>query len=218
MHGELMKYLIVGATGATGKHLVSQLLERGHQVRAVARKKSRLPEALRSHTNLEVIEGSLLDFDDNRLAELVEGCDGIGCCLGHNLTFQGMYGAPRMLVTEAVERLCKVVKKPIRFALMNTAGNSNRDLDEPISFAQKVVIGLIRALVPPHLDNERASDVLRLKYAKSPLVEWVAVRPDGSLTKTPSLNTRSIHRLHAVQFSIRAPPLESMSLILWLHS
>ena len=34
---------------------------------------------------------------------------------------------------------------------MNTAGNSNRDLREPVSLAQRGVVALVRALVPPQL-------------------------------------------------------------------
>ena len=63
---------------------------------------------------------------------------------------------------------------------MNTTGNRNRDLDEPISFAQRCVIGLLRLLVPPHVDNENAADYLRTKIGqKDNAVERVAVRPDG---------------------------------------
>ena len=62
---------------------------------------------------------------------------------------------------------------------MNTAGNRNRDLNEPISFGQKCVIGLIRLLLPPHVDNEKAADYLRTEVGQNnPLIEWVAVRPD----------------------------------------
>ncbi len=63
---------------------------------------------------------------------------------------------------------------------MNTAGNSNRDLDEPISFGQRCVIGLLRLLLPPHVDNETAADYLRTKIGqKDRVIAWVAVRPDG---------------------------------------
>jgi nucleoside-diphosphate-sugar epimerase len=187
-----MKYLIVGATGATGKFLVSQLLEKGHEVRVIVRSKDRLPEYLRTHQDCEVVEGSLLDFDDEKLSELVKGCQGIGSCLGHNISFKGMYGNPQMLVTEAVRRLCLAAKSPIHFVLMNTTGNRNRDLNEPVSFAQKLVVDFIRLLVPPHKDNEKASDVLRLTYADSSMIEWVVVRPDG-LINQDSVSEYELH-------------------------
>ena len=63
---------------------------------------------------------------------------------------------------------------------MNTTGNRNRDLNEPISFAQKCVIGLLRLLLPPHVDNEKAADYLRTQIGQNNAsIEWVAVRPDG---------------------------------------
>ncbi len=37
----------------------------------------------------------------------------------------------------------------------------NRDLDEPIFFAQHGVIGLLRLLLPPHMDNKRVAEYLR---------------------------------------------------------
>ena len=63
---------------------------------------------------------------------------------------------------------------------MNTTGNRNRDINEPISFMQKRVIGLIRLLLPPHVDNEKAADYLRTKIGQNnQYIEWMAVRPDG---------------------------------------
>ena len=50
---------------------------------------------------------------------------------------------------------------------MNTTGNRNRDLNEPISLAQKCVIGLLRLLLPPHADNEDAADYLRTKIGQN---------------------------------------------------
>ena len=62
---------------------------------------------------------------------------------------------------------------------MNTAGNRNRDRQEPISFGEKVVVGLIRLLVPPHPDNEQAADYLRTRIGQDDsAIAWAAVRPD----------------------------------------
>ena len=63
---------------------------------------------------------------------------------------------------------------------MNTAGNSNRDLDEQISAGQKCVIGLLRLMLPPHADNEDAADYLRTQIGQNdPIIEWAVVRPDA---------------------------------------
>ena len=76
---------------------------------------------------------------------------------------------------------------------MNTTGNSNRDLNEPISFAQKCVIGLLRLILPPHVDNEQAADYLRTHIGGGDgLIEWVAVRPDG-LTDESKVTEYELH-------------------------
>ncbi len=179
-----MNILIVGATGATGRPLVKQLLDRGHTVKAIVRSPNSLSEAVRNHAQLSVIQANLLDLSDAELAEQVQGCDAVASCLGHNLTLKGVYGQPRRLVTDATRRLCAAIKanQPegrTKFVLMNTSGNSNRDLDEPISLAQKVVIGLLRLFLPPHVDNEQAADYLRTEIGQHDgQIEWVAVRPD----------------------------------------
>jgi hypothetical protein len=67
---------------------------------------------------------------------------------------------------------------------MNTAGNSNRDLHEPISFGQRCVIGLLRMLLPPHVDNEKAADYLRTHVVQNNGgIEWAAVRPDNLINE-----------------------------------
>ena len=185
-----MTVLVVGASGATGRLLVEGLLNRGETVRVIVRSADNLTELAKNHHNLTVVQASLLELSDSDLAEQVSGCDAIASCLGHNLTLKGMFGKPRRLVTDATRRLCQAVKagrpeKPVRFVLMNTTGNSNRDLNEPISFAQRCVMALIRLLLPPHVDNEKAADYLRTHIGQTnQQIEWAAVRPDGLIDET----------------------------------
>lgn len=180
-----MTTLVVGASGATGRLLVEQLLKRGQRVRIVVRSTANLPESVANHKNLSVIQASILYLSDAEMSQHVSGCDAVASCLGHTLSFKGMFRPPRRLVTDAVRRLCGAAratqpKRPIKFVLMNTAGNSNRDLQEPISFGQKCVIGLLRLLLPPHADNEEAADYLRTEVGQDdPAIEWAAVRPDN---------------------------------------
>lgn len=176
-----MNNLVVGATGATGRLLTEELLNRRQNVKVIVRSPGKLPPAVRNHDNLTVIEASVLDLSDAELAQHVKGCDAVASCLGHNMTLKGLFGHPRSLVTEATRRLCEAIRangpeKPVKFVLMNTTGNRNRDLDEPIPFAQKFVVGLL----PPHRDNEQAADYLRSTVGQNDaLIEWTAVRPDS---------------------------------------
>lgn len=180
-----MTVLVVGASGSTGRLLVEQLLDRGQDVRVIVRSPGKLPEVIKNHDNLSVIHASVLDLSDAEMARHVSGCRAVASCLGHNVSFKGLYGHPRRLVTDATRRLCNAIKanepdEPTKFVLMNTAGNSNRDLHEPISLGQKSVIGLLRLLLPPHVDNEKAADYLRTKIGQHDgMIEWAAVRPDN---------------------------------------
>ena len=180
-----MSILVVGASGATGRLLVKRLLDRGKSVKIIVRSVDALPDFLRNNESIPITQASLLSLSDTELQNHVDGCEAVASCLGHNLTLKGIYGAPRMLVTEATRRLCLAIKshlpeKPVKFVLMNTTGNRNRDLSEKTSFAQHLVVGLIRVLLPPHLDNEKAADYLRVEIGKNDnAIEWVVVRPDG---------------------------------------
>ncbi|MEH6737088.1 MAG: NAD(P)-binding oxidoreductase [Sulfitobacter sp.] len=180
-----MTTLIIGASGATGRLLVEELLARGQSVKIIVRSLDSLPETIKNHANLSVIKASILDLSDAEMIKHTHGCSTVISCLGHNLTLRGMFGGPRRLVTDATRRLCDAIRvnepaEPVKFVLMNTTGNSNRDLDERISFSQKCVMVLIRLLLPPHVDNEKAADYLRKNIGQTdPMIEWTAVRPDS---------------------------------------
>lgn len=194
--------LVVGATGATGKHVVQFLLDQGHNVKVVARSKDKMLSLLKDaekvieSNKLQVTEASLLDLSDKEMQELVADCDGVVSCLGHNLTFQGMYGKPRRLVTDAVTRLTKAIitvrtssgnndvnnttKPPTKFILMGSDGVANVKTDDQRSFVERLIIWLIRQLVPPHSDNEQAADYLLNELGSETNkadVEWSIVRP-----------------------------------------
>ena len=179
-----MTTLVVGASGATGRLLVEQLLDRGQHVKVIVRSPDKLPDDLKNHDHLFVIRASVLNPSDAEMSQHVNGCAAVASCLGHELSLKGIYGHPRRLVTDATRRLCNAIKAnksemPIKFVLMNTAGNSNRDLHEPISFGQRFVIGLLRLLLPPHVDNEKAADYLRTDIGhNNDAIEWTAVPPD----------------------------------------
>lgn len=180
-----MKTLVMGATGATGKHLVEQLLMLGHTVTTFVRVGSALPESIRNHERLTVIPGSVLDLSDDELTTIVQGCDAVASCLGHNISFKGLFLPPRRLVRDSIQKLYNAVQaqsngSKIKFVLMNSSGVRNNDLNEPASTKNQIVLGILRLLLPPHNDNEAAANFLRTKVGqKDPKVEWVSVRPSG---------------------------------------
>jgi len=102
--------LVVGASGATGRLLVGQLLNRGQKVKIIVRSPDELPEFLQNNDNLSVIHGSVLDLSDAELTHHINGCEAVASCLGHNMSMKGIFGHPRRLVTDVVRRLCNAIK------------------------------------------------------------------------------------------------------------
>ena len=189
-----MTTLVVGASGATGRLLVEQLLHQGEMVKAIVRSEDSLPDSLKTNNLLTITEASLLDMTDEELLEQVKGCSAVASCLGHNFTLKGMFGHPRSLVTNATQRLCHAIEKtqpkvPVKFILMNTTGNQNKQAGEEISTAQSIIIGLIRHLAPPHADNEQAAAYLQSSYGTNQnIIEWITVRPDGLIDEQSVTN------------------------------
>lgn len=190
-----MSVLIAGASGATGRLLVGQLLDRGLHVKAVVRSADRLPESVRNHERLSVIQAAILDLTDDEMAEAVRGCRAVACCLGHNITPRGLFGPPRRLVADAARRLCVAVRanrpeKPVRFVLMNTTACMNPDLPETRTFREKAVFATLRKMLPPQADNEAAVEALRSGARPGDSeIEWVAVRPDGLTNEAETSET-----------------------------
>ena len=177
--------LVVGATGATGKHVVQQLLDKGQKVKVIVRSKQRMLEALKQpydKDRLIVTEASLLDLSDEELKNQVKATQAIISCLGHNMSLKGMYGHPRRLVTEVVQRLPAAIKASDgpttkKFILMGSDGvaNPNRTDDER-PFSERSLIFTLRYLVPPHKDNELAAAHLH-SLGQDSGIEWAVVRP-----------------------------------------
>ncbi len=67
-----MKAFVTGSTGFLGSNLVQALLERGYEVKALARNQQKAKKVL-GHLKLEIIEGDLDNI--SKFAPALEGCD-----------------------------------------------------------------------------------------------------------------------------------------------
>ncbi|PRB14886.1 NAD(P)H-binding protein [Microbacterium sp. MYb62] len=76
-----MTILVSGATGTVGRHIVSQLVERGESVRAL----SRDPQRANLPAGVDVVRGDLTDVE--AFGRAVDGCSGV-----HFITFNGEFG------------------------------------------------------------------------------------------------------------------------------
>ena len=67
-----MTILVVGATGATGKLLVKELLNRGHKLKVIVRSAETLVNFLENHKDLTIIEGGILELSDEEINKLLD--------------------------------------------------------------------------------------------------------------------------------------------------
>lgn len=198
--------LVVGATGATGKHVVLQLLQQSQNVHAIVRSKQRLHDLLEEiepessvkfEKQLQVSEASILDLSDEELKKATKDVDAVVSCLGHNISFKGLWGKPRTLVTDATRRLIEAIEanqaeknvceSKTKFILMGTEGVPNpAGGDDPRTRLERSVIFMLRYLIPPHSDNETAAQYIHTKR-DNPRLEWTVIRPtdliDGAVSK-----------------------------------
>jgi uncharacterized protein YbjT (DUF2867 family) len=68
-----MTVLVVGASGATGRLLVEELLGRSQSVRAIVRSPEKLPDTLRDHHLLTIVHANLLELSDGEIARHASG-------------------------------------------------------------------------------------------------------------------------------------------------
>ena len=184
-----MKILIIGSTGATGIRLLKKLLDKGYCVKVIVRTTEKFTKEILEHKNISIIISTVLEMDENKLKSCVQDVNYIVSCLGHNLHFKGIFGQPRKLVADSIKRLCQAVESnnknfssnnPVKFILMNSTGCKNHDLKEKVSFVDSCVIALVRAILPPHTDNEKSVDYLRITIGQNHSnIEWVIIRPDN---------------------------------------
>lgn len=179
-----MTTLVLGANGATGKQMVEQLLSKGQKVKLIVRSTATTPDPWRKNNKIAIIEANISAISVDEMKKYLADCQSVASCLGHNISLKGIYGKPRKLVRDALQLICSAIEEnspetPLKVLLMNTTANRNRDLRESISFGEKLMMGLIRFLLPPQSDNEEAAEYLRVNIGqKNKSIEWVVVRPD----------------------------------------
>jgi nucleoside-diphosphate-sugar epimerase len=190
-----MKALVFGASGATGKLVVQQLVKKNIKVRVVVRETAVIPIQISNDNSIEIIKGNINDFDTGKIKELVKDCDSVICCLGHNIGFKGIFGPPRKLVSNTAAKIIEVfhsLNLKSKFILMSTTAYTNSRIGEVNSFGEKLVFSLLKVVLPPHKDNMLAADHLVHKLSTKSNIDWVAVRPD-SLFNEDNVSEYEIH-------------------------
>lgn len=175
--------LLLGATGRTGSLVLRELLGRGVAVRAVVRSAARLPADVADAPRLTVVEADLASAPTEAWRPHVAGVTAIVVCLGHPESLRGVFGPPRDLIEGMVRRAVAAIEgsrpvTPVRVVLMSTV-SVHRPLpaDPRRGGLERAFVAVLRAVLPPARDHQRAADVLAAEGDAASL-EWTVVRPD----------------------------------------
>jgi putative NADH-flavin reductase len=106
-----MTTLVVGASGATGKLLVEQLLKAGQKIKVIVRSTGNIPDSWSNNDHIALIKSDIAKIGADEMAKHLVDCQAVASCLGHNLTWKGIYGKPRKLVADSVQLFCEATLK-----------------------------------------------------------------------------------------------------------
>lgn len=179
-----MSTLVLGASGATGKLLVNQLLKMNKTVKVIIRSSAVIPDIWRNNNKITIIFANVSELSIHEMMEYLKDCDSVVSCLGHNITLKGIFGKPRKLVTNSIEIVCRAIianaqENKTKLALMSSTAISNDYAKEKVTLGERLIKMLIYLLLPPHVDNVKAAKKMRMHIGDNKeLIEWVAIRPD----------------------------------------
>lgn len=114
-----MKLTIIAATGGVGRHLLTQALNAGHDVTAVARNPATLPAGILAARTARIVTADLATPGPQVLQTAVAGADAVLSALGpHNNSDAGIAAPGTRAITEAmrataVRRIVAISAAPV---------------------------------------------------------------------------------------------------------
>jgi putative NADH-flavin reductase len=174
----MSRILVMGATGGTGRLLVSQALAQGHDVTALVRDPSRLPSADR----LRVLAGSITG-DDATLAAAVRGQDAVISTLGAGKSFTS--GG---LIAAAVPKIVRAMEGEGMRRLVFTSAFGVGETHRDTPLVPRIFIRLM--LQDIYRDKLAGETVLRASA-----LDWTIVYPTGLADRPATGRHRAGERL-----------------------
>ena len=166
-----MKLLVLGATGGTGRQIVSQALTAGHEVTVFVRDPAKTG---REHPHLRHVVGSL--HDRQALSDAIRGHDAVISALGRGYSFKSEHLIERSVPVLIAAMQAAGVR---RLVFTSAAGVGDSFAEMPI-IAKLFFVTLLRGIYADKLIGERL-------IGDSDL-DWTIARPskmtDGPLTGT----------------------------------
>jgi uncharacterized protein YbjT (DUF2867 family) len=161
-----MLVLVHGATGGTGRLLVDQLLDRGHQVRAMVRDPDK--GAPLAELGVEVVPGDLTDPDGVGLDEASQGVDAVAFCAG-----SGSSTGKDMTLLVDLHGAIRTIDAAIEGGASRYVMLSSMAAHDPWSTSEAMA---------PYLAAKHAAD--RVLAASG--LAWTVVRPGGLTDDDPT--------------------------------
>jgi len=163
-----MRLAVFGATGRTGRPLVEQALERGHEVVAFARDATDLPAAVREDDRVSVVEGDAYSGDGVERAVAGDGepADAVVSVLGQ--TSEG----PDDLLTEAGRHVLAAMDEHGVDRFVTLVGAGVREEGESVSLGGKVMSALLKLLARSVLEDARD----HVETVRAGDTDWTVVR------------------------------------------
>lgn len=169
-----MHLVLFGATGQVGAQVLTQALEAGHQVTAIARDISALPK----HERLHARQAQLHEQD--KLIDALKGADVVISCLG----LRKNDAQQAQLMVETMQTILKGMSQHKVPRLIAISGAATFLPDDKLPFGRRA-IRAIMTLVAKHVLQSKEREYELIKDSD---VDWVLVRPPrivkGALTKT----------------------------------
>jgi putative NADH-flavin reductase len=197
--GNRLHILIIGATGGTGRQLVRQGLELGHQVTAFVRAPAKLKI---EHPNLRVVKGNVLDYASVESA--MRGQNAVVCALGHKRWFY-----PNKILSDGTHNILRAMKT---CDLPRLVCESSLGIGNSVGRLGLLYTFFVIPLILPFIFWDK---VRQEKLIAESGVDWVIVRPAvlrngaarGSYRHGPTLGnfvwTNRISRADVADFMLK---------------
>lgn len=162
-----MKLAVFGATGGTGKEIVIQALEAGHEVTVLVRDPARLTV---NHDKLYLVFGDVLNLE--KVEETLAGSEAVCCSLGNTAN------NPDFVVSNGTQNIITAMQKQgiKRLVVVSALGVGDSREQVPLSFKMRMKTVLRKA----YEDKERQE-----QFVQESDLDWIIVRP-GGLTNGPA--------------------------------
>ncbi len=103
-----MRLLVLGGTGPSGQLLIEEGLRSGHTLVALVRSPQKLPETIRNHSNVTVVEGQLTD--EAVIDKAMEGVEAVVSALGPPVN-KGLFYPSYTPLAKAYSLVIKAMKR-----------------------------------------------------------------------------------------------------------